>query len=89
MFLRFKKTWSVIFILILLILLWNVAELAYKQETGGKVYCIPATRDVEACIEVYQPVCGFPINQTYDNPCFACINKTIEYYIEGECINEK
>lgn len=85
MFLRFKKTWSVIFIIIVFMLLWIVAQESYKQETEGKVYCTEQQREVDACIEIYQPVCGFPLNQTYSNYCFACVNETVQYYLEGEC----
>ncbi len=47
--------------------------------------CEPGDRNADACIEIYQPVCGMPINQTFSNSCFACINEDVIYYIEGEC----
>ncbi len=85
MFLRFKKTWSVVLIIIVFMLLWMAAEQSYKQENQGKIYCIEAQRQADSCIEIYQPVCGFPSGQPFSNYCFACVNQTIEYYLEGEC----
>ena len=48
--------------------------------------CSQEDREVDACIEIYQPVCGKPINQTFSNSCFACIDENIVYYIGGECL---
>ncbi len=52
-------------------------ELCSKCEIGS--------RESETCVEVYEPVCGFPEKQTYSNSCFACGHKEVEYYIKGEC----
>ena len=134
MLLRFKKTWSVVIIILLFMLLWMLAE-SYSQrvidgetestefrkyvsqdieecsriqvlctsdreyfldETGcgcelvsedykQKVYCKEEQRNVEVCIEIYQPVCGFPLNETFSNSCFACMSEQVEYYMRGEC----
>jgi hypothetical protein len=51
----------------------------------GRVNCTDESRNVDACIAIYQPVCGKPINQTFSNSCFACINENVIYYTEGEC----
>lgn len=57
--------------------------------------CIPESRDAGACIEIYQPVCGwfddtvncltYPCALDFSNSCFACQNQNIAYYTEGEC----
>ena len=49
------------------------------------IECKPEDRNVDACIEIYQPVCGKPINQTFSNSCFACMDENIVYYTGGEC----
>lgn len=54
-----------------------------------KTFCNPEQRNAEACIEIYQPVCGFSSSdekiKTFSNSCFACMNENVEYYTEGEC----
>ena len=58
--------------------------------------CLPEQRDVDACIEIYQPVCGTvnvqcittpcdPAKETFSNSCFACMNSLVSTYTEGEC----
>lgn len=58
-----------------------------KLEVGGSnfTYCPEESRNADACIEIYQPVCGFPINKTFSNSCFACMDENIIYYAQGEC----
>jgi len=64
--------------------------------SSGEVYCEDEERGVGACIEIYQPVCGwndpekiqcitYPCASTYSNSCFACRNEGVLYYTEGEC----
>ncbi len=60
-----------------------------------KTYCTEEQRNADVCIEIYQPVCGWanekiqclkwPCASTYSNSCFACIDKNVEYYTDGEC----
>ncbi|MBU0530373.1 MAG: hypothetical protein KKC05_01745 [Nanoarchaeota archaeon] len=60
--------------------------------------CDPADREADACIEIYQPVCGwfdnsvnclsYPCALEFPNSCFACQNEDIAYYSEGECPSE-
>ncbi|MBT3643042.1 hypothetical protein HN604_01040 [archaeon] len=62
----------------------------------NETYCEPEQRNIDACIEIYQPVCGwnnpeniqcitYPCASTYSNYCFACQNPDVEYYTLGEC----
>lgn len=65
---------------------------------GSKVTeCLPEQRDVDACIEIYQPVCASvrvecittpcdPVEETYGNSCKACSNSRVTTYAEGECL---
>jgi len=48
-------------------------------------HCTEESRNVKVCIEIYQPVCGNPVQKTYSNSCFACIDEQVMAYIEGEC----
>lgn len=60
-----------------------------KNDPTIKVYCSQESRNAEACIEVYDPVCGFDSEgnelKTFGNSCFACINGMVDYYIKREC----
>ncbi len=58
--------------------------------------CLPEQRDVDACIEIYQPVCGTvivqcvttpcdPAQETFANSCKACTNSLVSSYTNGEC----
>ena len=58
--------------------------------------CLPEQRDVDACIEIYQPVCGIvnvqcvttpcaPAQETFANSCKACTNSLVSSYTNGEC----
>ncbi|MFH1649233.1 MAG: hypothetical protein ABIA93_01665 [Candidatus Woesearchaeota archaeon] len=65
----------------------------YPEENGTA--CNTEQRDVGACYEIYQPVCGwfnqsiqcirYPCASTYSNDCFACQDGKVEYYTPGEC----
>jgi hypothetical protein len=85
------------FLLVLVILLVMYAGFAYVYEPeGNRNYCGPDSRLVDACVEIYDPVCGVffsgrggcpedPCAQTFSNDCFACMNRSIEYWLPGEC----
>ncbi len=58
--------------------------------------CLPEQREVDACIEIYQPVCATvnvqcvttpcdPVQETFANSCKACINSLVSTYTQGEC----
>ena len=58
--------------------------------------CLPEQRNVDACIEIYQPVCASvnvqcvttpcdPVQETYANSCKACMNSLVSSYTKGEC----
>ncbi len=58
--------------------------------------CLPEQRNVDACIEIYQPVCGAvkvqcvttpcdPAQETFANSCNACTNSLVSSYTYGEC----
>ncbi len=58
--------------------------------------CLPEQRNVDACIEIYQPVCASinvqcvttpcdPVQQTFSNSCKACTNSLVSSYTNGEC----
>jgi hypothetical protein len=58
--------------------------------------CLPEQRDVDACIEIYQPVCASvnvqcvttpcdPVQETFGNSCKACTNSLVSSYTNGEC----
>lgn len=61
-------------------------------------FCADSSRNVDACIEIYQPVCASvavqcitapcdPVPQTYSNSCFACSDENVISYTAGECAN--
>ncbi len=69
---------------------------ACPAESNKVVTCVPEQRNLNACIELYAPVCGAvqvqcvttpcnPIEQTFSNSCFACTDENVISYTEGEC----
>lgn len=72
----------------------------YVEDISNREYfCTSEQRNVDACAEIYQPVCAKvniqcittpcdPINQTFSNSCEACKNSLVESYFMGECENE-
>ena len=56
-----------------------------SDNDGQKSFCPDESRNADACIEIYQPVCGFPINKTFSNSCFACMDENVIYHTRGEC----
>ena len=59
------------------------------KDIEEKVYCSINERNVDFCIELFSPVCGFnDLNQgtTFSNSCFACSNPETVFYVDGDCI---
>lgn len=54
-----------------------------------RYYCTEKERDIDVCIMLYAPVCGYNANEqiieTYSNSCFACADISVESWINGEC----
>lgn len=74
-------------------------ELPTTPATGKlkAIDCKPEQRNADACIEIYQPVCGQvqvqcittpcdPVKETFANSCKACANPLVMSYTEGECL---
>lgn len=68
-----------------------------KNQKLKAIDCLPEQRNVDVCIELYEPVCGqvqvecikapcYPIKQTFSNSCKACANSRVMSYTEGECL---
>ncbi len=55
----------------------------------NNIICTEEQRNVEACITLYEPVCGYDSQgnkiSTYSNSCFACLDPDVEFYRLGEC----
>ena len=90
------KKFSMYLIIIMLVLAAVVLALHFlRQVPDGppKFYCVPKDREAEVCTADYVPVCGFGsencveegCRRTYSNSCYACGNKNVLYYVQGEC----
>ncbi|MBS3085063.1 hypothetical protein J4225_00045 [Candidatus Pacearchaeota archaeon] len=60
-----------------------------KDTDKNKNFCSDKSRNADACITLYKPVCGYSNDaqkiKTYSNSCVACQNSEVEYYASGEC----
>lgn len=67
-----------------------------QAKISPQIECTEEQRNVDACIEIYQPVCATvniqcikapcdPIEETYANSCKACSNSLVSSYRNGEC----
>jgi len=63
---------------------WNSTEQMCVKE-WEKIDCTEDLRKAGFCAEIYNPVCGFPLKQTFSNKCLACLNENILYYTNGIC----
>ena len=63
---------------------WNNTDKMCVRE-WEKESCAPETRNAEACVEIYDPVCGLPNKETYSNSCFACLDSNVQYHVLGQC----
>lgn len=75
----------------------EVAQNFEGESTNTPTNCMLEQRNVDACIEIYQPVCALvniqcikapcdPIKETFGNSCKACTNSLVSSYTEGECL---
>ncbi len=66
------------------------------DSSSSEHFCTAESRNADACIEIYQPVCGwfdadkvqcirYPCAQTFSNSCFSCLNEDVLYWTTGEC----
>ncbi|NPA28131.1 MAG: hypothetical protein GXN91_03685 [Epsilonproteobacteria bacterium] len=62
----------------------NTIETSSSTNIHGKRFECEEPRP-EACTFYYEPVCAKPINETFSNGCFACMNEEVEFYVLGEC----
>ena|SRR3989344_804462 len=99
-----RRNYFTIVILVILIvivvasLIWIYYSSSFDNEDIDEnvVYCLPEQRNVDACILIYNPVCGwfdpekiqcirYPCASVYGNSCQACTNPDVLYYTAGEC----
>ena len=70
--------------------------ITFLSQESVQYFCTPEQKKAEACIEIYQPVCGwsdpdkiqcikFPCASTYSNSCFACKNSDVLYWTNEVC----
>lgn len=87
---RIKRNILIAFVIIaVLILAAVVVSFLLKNPkpnvNDGRVYCPTGSENAQVCIEIYEPVCGYPAARTYSNSCVACSNAEVEYYFNGAC----
>lgn len=69
---------------------------ACPSSSPEQIVCTPQSKIAQACIEIYQPVCGLvdvqcvttpcnPVPETFSNSCYACAQGNVTSYAEGEC----
>ncbi len=78
----------VLIISVLSLVAYTGIEKTRNNMDEGRVYCTENQRDAEMCTMQYDPVCGYKkaeTKETYSNPCFACMESEVEYWISGEC----
>ncbi|GEM_PF-6189611 len=73
----------------------DVDSLLDSLSREEKNFCSAESREADACILIYQPVCGYfnssiqciraPCAGTYSNSCVACADEKVEYWTYGEC----
>ncbi len=71
----------------------NATNCTSADGTPSRTYCKPEQRQIgsepKICTMEYHAVCGWTAagvkNQTYSNPCGACIPGDVAYWTEGAC----
>ncbi|MDO8508339.1 MAG: hypothetical protein Q7S27_01500 [Nanoarchaeota archaeon] len=99
---KHKKTiiLLIIFLSIILVagMILNIIPFSsnYNYNEEKKTFCTPQSREAEACIKIYKPVCGwsdpkkvqcikYPCANTYSNSCLACLDKNTQFWTESPC----
>ena len=79
--------WIIILIIgiVILAIIINLFNSKKINLDSNKIVCSEKLRSMNVCAEIYMPVCGYPQKIVYSNSCSACIDKNVEYSIEGEC----
>jgi len=91
-----KEVISVILILVVLGFFIYYALKPEPRDEENRNYCTEEQKQADACIEIYQPVCGYsdpekiqciraPCASTYSNSCFACQGEDVLYWVDGVC----
>lgn len=92
-----KRTFLAVLIsIILAALMFLIFQINNSSDNEEMHLCTPEQRQIQACIQLYKPVCGwndpekiqcikYPCAQVYSNSCFACANENVLYWTEGEC----
>jgi len=88
--------------IVFLVLIVGCNTVSIDKPTGKlqAIDCLPEQRNVDGCIEIYQPVCGQmqvecikapcnPVKETFENSCKACTNSRVMSYTAGECLTNK
>ncbi len=93
-----KTIWLAILLFGMVLAALGMIQVLNPETGSAKNYCTAESRNADACIELYDPVCGwfgqdvqclrYPCADTYSNSCFACMNENVEYWTEGECPDE-
>lgn len=87
-------------ILFVLFISWTLIHA--QVSPNDPVYCADEYPDgpPEICPAIYAPVCGTvnvvcvtapcpPVQETFASGCNACANGNVEYYIQGECPDDR
>ena len=72
-------------------------EAVKERPVAQFTQCGPSSRNADACIQIYKPVCGWKANpdhcfssnckSSYANSCFACADEHVVGYTSGACPN--
>ncbi len=69
----------------------------FENKNGFEyIICNNQDRNIDYCIEIYEPVCGWTVShpseckgkycrESFANSCFACKDKKIIGYTKGNC----
>lgn len=96
------KKEKIVLLVVIFILVVSILFYFYRSSNSGEnpinnsTLCAATTRPAGACIQIYQPVCGwfnpdkiqcikYPCAQTFSNSCEACMDSKVISYTEGEC----